>query len=123
MSTNNFDQNSFINLFPEIVDNDNLKILDIWNSFRVQVVPDNFNTDAYIEYTPQAADNLYSLANTFYGTVKLWWLIPLVNDAEDPFDFLKNVMDKSGTIKVLKSNYASSIIFTMGRTKNIKDKK
>ena len=122
MPIKNIDQSSFINFFPEIVDDNNLKILDIWNSFRIKVIPDVYESDAYIEYTPVTTDSLYMLAYRYYGNPKMWWAIPLVNDAEDPFDFIKNVVDRSGTIKILKSNYISGILFNVARLKNAKDK-
>jgi hypothetical protein len=123
MSTKNIDQLSFINFFPEITDENNIKILDIWNSFRVKVLPDIYTSDAYVEYTPKTSDTLHMLAHKFYGNSKMWWVIPLINDVEDPFDFIKNVVDKSGTIKVLKSSYIMSILFNVARMKNAKDNK
>lgn len=121
MPLKNVDQNSFINFFPEITDDNNYKILDIWSSFRVKVIPDVYESDAYIEYTPKSTDSLFMLSTKYYGTPKMWWVIPLVNDAEDPFDFLQNIVDKSGTIKILKNNYISSILFSVSRMKNAKD--
>jgi hypothetical protein len=121
MSNKLINQNSFINLFPEIVDDNNNKILDIWNSFSLRVLPDSFSRDAFIEYTPVSTDNLPLLAYKFYGNTKLWWVIPLINDVEDPFDFLQNIVSVGGTIKILKSDYISSIIFNTSRLKNAKD--
>jgi hypothetical protein len=121
MAKQTVDQKSLINLFPEIVDNNKMKILDIWNSFRVAVIPDLYNADAYTMYYPRQSDNLPLLAKTNYGDVKLWWLIPLVNDVEDPFDFIQNCIDDGTPIKILRSSYVSNIMFTLSRLKNAKD--
>lgn len=121
MSYKNTDQTSFVNLFPEINDENNFKILDIWNSFRVKVLPDVYTSDAYIDYKPSTYDTLHMLAYRFYGNKNLWWIIPLINDVEDPFDFLKNAVDSSSTIKILKNDYIADILFTSARLKNAKD--
>jgi hypothetical protein len=116
------DQSSFINFFPEITDENNVKFLDIWNSFRVKVIPDVFTPDAYFEYTPNQKDTLYMIAYKYYGTSKLWWVTPLINDVEDPFDYIKNVADAGGTIKIMKSGYISNILFSVSRLRTAKDK-
>lgn len=121
MSYKNTDQTSFVNLFPEINDENNFKILDIWNSFRVKVLPDVYTSDAYIDYKPSTYDTLHMLAYRFYGNKNLWWIIPLINDVEDPFDFLKNAVDSSSSIKILKNDYIADILFTSARLKNAKD--
>jgi len=116
------DQHSFVNFFPEITDDDNIKFLDIWNSFRVKIVPEFYTSDAYFEYTPNQKDTLHMISHKFYGTTKLWWVTPLINDAEDPFDFIKNVADVSGTIKIMKNNYISNILFSVSRLRLAKEK-
>lgn len=113
----NNDQINFSVLFPEVVDNNNRKILDLWNSYRVMVDPKEFEIDAFIEYQVKSSDSFPLLAYKFYGNVKLWWLIPLVNDVEDPFDFIQDAIDESKTIKILKNDQISNIIFKMSRMK------
>lgn len=121
MANQPVNQKSFINLFPTIVDDNKYKVLDIWNSFRVRVIPSIFAADAYIPYNPSSSDTLYGLATTYYGDPSLWWVIPLVNDAEDPFDFIQDAVDNGTTINILKNTYISSILFTMSRLKNSQD--
>lgn len=121
MSKQQVNQKSIINLFPEIVDTNNMRILDIWNSFRIEVIPEIYNSDAYTIYYPTISDNLPLLAYSNYGDVSLWWVIPLVNDAEDPFDFLQDAIDNETFIKILRQAYISNIMFTLSRLKNAKD--
>lgn len=121
MAKQTVDQKSFINLFPEVVDDNKIKILDVWNSYRVRVLPNQFTSDAYIEYNPSTSDTLYGLANKYYDDPALWWVIPLINDAEDPFDFIQDSVDSGTAILVLKNTYISSILFTMSRIKNAND--
>jgi hypothetical protein len=116
-----FSQRSFINLFPEITDDDNYNILDIWNSFRVIVIPELYKSDSYVVYRPVKTDTLDGIAKKFYDDPKLWWIIPLVNDAEDPFDFLDDVRDNNESINILRPTYLFSLLFTLSRFKNAKD--
>ncbi len=122
MGTKSSDQKSFTNLFPQISDDNSINILDIWNSFRIKVLPKIYEDAAYFEYRPKSSDTLYGIADSFYGDVKLWWLIPLINDAEDPFDFLKDTIDSNKSIILVKPQYISNIIFTLTRLKNNSDK-
>jgi hypothetical protein len=116
-----FTQRSFINLFPTITDDNNYNILDIWNSFRVVVIPELYKADSYFVYRPLKADTLHGLAKKFYDDPNLWWIIPLVNDAEDPFDFLDDMRDNNESINILRNEYLFSILFTLSRMKNAKD--
>lgn len=118
---------SMINMFPEIIyDKDQVptKSLDIWNSFRTNVLPLVLSNRSYFLYQVKPRDTLENLASRFYGTPRLWWLTLLVNDADDPFDFLPAVLnDDSGdfspayNIKILRGEYVSSIINEIRRIK------
>jgi nucleoid-associated protein YgaU len=46
----------------------------------LEIVPQNGD----ILYTVQDGDRLDKLANRFYGTVALWWVIALANDIDEP---------------------------------------
>lgn len=119
--------NSFTNLFPEITydrDETTLPILDIWNNIRVVTFPDADDT-VYTYYRLQEGDSLYDISKQFYDTIKFWWLIPLVNDAEDPFTFLDDVLNgnhpldlPAKNIRVLKRNFLPAIIRNITIIKN-----
>ena len=40
-----------------------------------------------------------------YGTIDLWWLIALINQVKNPFEFAS-----TGTVKILKPQYVSLVI-------------
>jgi len=120
--------NSLVNLYPEIIyDADQVaqSSLDIWNAYRIVANLKKGNATIFFKYKVNSSDTLTKLSMAFYGTDRLYWVIPLINDAQDPFDFLKNVIDgsegDSGNIKVLKVEYLSSIIFKMKIIKETND--
>ena len=87
---------SFSNLFPKIwYDREQLAepILDIWNNYRLVSFPIGLTDASYLFYTVSPSDTLYSISDNFYQTIEYWWLIPLMNDAEDPFRFLPDVLE------------------------------
>lgn len=120
---------SFINLFPTITyDNDQVaqKTLDIWNSYRARMIsPKESTTSAYLYHEVSNIDTLDGLASKYYGTPKLWWLIALVNDAADPFDFLRDVIDgidgDAGLIKILRPEQVGDILFDLKIIKSKND--
>ena len=116
---------SISNLFPEIIyDNtqSGTRSLDIWNSYRIVVLPPQYENEAVALYTVKKPDTLPSIAYEFYKDPQLWWMIPLINDVEDPFDFLDNVRDGSlgenGKIKLLKSEHIDSFLFRLRSIKS-----
>ena len=124
-NTSNIPQTSQINLFPEIVYDQNQVAqlsLDIWNAFDIKVFPKNTTVNPYILYRPSQFDTLPNLAASFYGNDRLWWITPLVNGVEDPFTFLDNVTIhgiNGGIINILKIAYIPNIIFEINRLKAI----
>lgn len=125
---------SMVNLFPEIIyDKDQVptKSLDIWNSFRFVILPVILSNRAYFLYTVKPRDTLEGIAGKFYNDQRLWWITLILNDAEDPFDFLSNVLDNSDNenslskIKILKSSFIPVILSELkkvkGFTENLTD--
>jgi hypothetical protein len=129
MSNSNIPQTSQINLFSEIV-YDKSQVsglsLDIWNAFDIKIFPKNSLTNPYILYRPALGDSLPTLASVFYGSDRLWWITLLVNEIEDPFTFLDDVVvhgKNGGVINILKTQYISGIIFDMKKLKALNDVK
>lgn len=120
---------SFANLFPSIVydkSETTNQILDIWNNYRVVAFPKDIGEGAYVYHKVQEGDSLYEISNKFYKTIEYWWLIPLVNDAEDPITFLDDVLEgraninlPAKTIRVLSQSYLPSIQRQIISYKNI----
>ena len=122
---------SFSNLFPEIVyDEDQIPevTLDIWNSYRVSILPRKANFNAYIKHFVEQKDTNESLARTYYNNDRLWWLIPFCNNAEDPLYFLDEVRNTlgeygNGTILILKPKYLGDILLNIKKIKNVENRK
>ena len=129
MVDKNVPQGSFINLFSEIVyDKTQIpqKSLDIWDAYQITNITRNSNRLPTFLYRPSEEDSLERLAKVFYKSDRLWWITLLVNNVEDPFTFLDDVVHKNlnnGTINILKLAYISDIIFEMKRIKAINDEK
>ena len=117
-------QTSFINLFPEIVYDKNQipsKSLDIWNAFRIGFLSQSDSAKIFTYYRPNENDSVYSLALNFYNDPQLWWLILLVNDAEDPFLFITDTIEKQKSIKILKLDFIPSLLTEMRKVKSFND--
>lgn len=117
---------SFSTLFPEIIyDKDQIseKSLDIWNSYRLSVFPKKFNYQAFDKFPIKSSDTVESIASRYYGDPKMWWLVLLSNDAEDPFTFIndsiKNSNENKGVINLLKIKYLGEIMLAMKKYKNV----
>lgn len=120
---------SFANLFPSLVydkSETTNEILDIWNNYRVVAFPKDISEGAYNYYKVREGDNLYEISNRFYKTIEYWWMIPLVNDAEDPITFIDDVLEgrsninlPAKTIRILSQSYIPSITRQIISYKNI----
>lgn len=121
---------SFAKLFPEIIYDESqisAPSLDIWNSYRLKVIPMQTNFDAYIKHRVVKQDTLESLARQYYSNAYLWWFVPLVNNAEDPFSFLDDVRNgengfEDGKILILKAKYLADIFSSLKKNKNIENR-
>jgi hypothetical protein len=127
-SNKEINQYSFINLFPEIVydkDQSSQKSLDIWSAFDVKVIPAvTARSNPFLLYTVQHTDTLESIARTYYGADRLWWLTLIINDVEDPFTFLDDVINNrrnGGKIKILKQVYVDGILMDVKKLKAYND--
>lgn len=124
----NIPQESFINLFSEIV-YDSTQIaqnsLDIWDAYQIDNITQGSNNQLpTFLYRPTSSDSLERIARVFYNSDRLWWITLMVNNVEDPFTFLDDVVNKNlqgGLINILKIAYISDIILDMQRIKAIND--
>lgn len=121
---------SFTNLFPEVTydrDEVSFPILDIWNNIRLFTFPKDSERTMFVYYKVQSNDTLYSISRGFYNTIEYWWLIPLINDSEDPFTFLDDIRNEisednpNRIIRILKQKYLSNIVRSMIVIKNINE--
>ena len=122
-----FPPSSFMNLFKKIVydkmQNPN-PTLDIWDAYVIS--PFYKNELQYFQlYTVTANDTWVSLANSFYNDQRLWWVIPLFNDIEDPFLVMDpNVFldDVPTQLKVLRANHLNQLLLQARQQKIINDR-
>lgn len=80
-----------------------------YNILKTVNIPDNINNSLYTTMTIPAETSLTSLSYMVYGTIKLWWLICLVNNIHNPVKLFPG-----GTvIKVITPNNVPYIINTI----------
>ena len=126
--------NSFTNLFPKIYyDKTEIStpILDMWNNYRTYVYPEDATNNAYRYHIVSPRDTIYSISNTYYNTIELWWLVLIVNDCTNPFTFLDDVLngtsqlgpDGNKSIKIIKDVYLPQIKKDMLFFKSVYDNK
>jgi hypothetical protein len=120
----------FYNLFPEITyDKDQVGqlSLDIWNNYRTVILPKNTTNDPYIFHNVVETDTIEGLSRIYYNTDRLWWLILLINDADDPFEFLTNALYKRNNsnraIKILKLSYVNPILTRIQQIRELLSKR
>lgn len=127
MGNKSIPQASFINLFSEIVyDKSQVaqKSLDIWDAYQIRNITKNSERLPTFLYKPTETDSLVSIARVFYKSDRLWWVTLMINDVEDPFTFLDDIVHKNynnGTINILKIAYITDLIYEMKRVKAIND--
>ena len=112
---NKLGTSSFINLFPSFVyDNEQVaeRSLDIWNAYRLKILKSRENDTVFVFHNLRTSDTFPSLAFEYYQDQTLWWLIPLVNDFEDPFTAMDEILDQDEPIiRILKQEFVGEIIY------------
>lgn len=121
----NFPNTSFINLFKsEIYDkeiNPNYT-LDIWDSY---VINPKYGTSLknFQLYDVKAGDTWVGLASQFYDDQRLWWIIPLFNNIDNPFIINEQdiLLQNITQLKILTKDNVDTMLFNARREKIIND--
>lgn len=121
----NYPNTSFINLFNAIIYDSNQNpnySLDIWDAY---IILTDYKKDLvnFQLYNVAKGDTWIKLANTFYNDQRLWWIIPLFNQIDDPFIIKQqDILDKNVTqLKILTKNNVDQMLFDARRKKIIND--
>jgi 3'-phosphoadenosine 5'-phosphosulfate sulfotransferase (PAPS reductase)/FAD synthetase len=86
-------------------------ILNIWFDITVALrQEEKQNTYLYLYHEVKASDTLENISQFYYNDIGYWWLPLVVNDAQEPFDFLRDHMNNESPIKILKEGYLKTII-------------
>lgn len=126
MAKMNFPSSSFMNLFKNIVydksQNPN-EMLDIWDAYVIS--PFYKDQLRYFQlHKISAGDTWVSLAKQYYNDERLWWLIPLFNDIEDPFIVMDEDLftENVEQVKVLQSQYVNQLLLNARQIKIMNNK-
>jgi len=116
------EKENFRNLFPDIVVDD-IGMADFWRAWQLS---DEFKSKVKIfdTYFVTDGDRWDTLAEEVYGDRRLWWVLALFNEIEDPFAiyFEDNIPTTVRTVKVIKESDVI-IILNAIRTERLKFEK
>lgn len=89
-----------------------------YNIFSKYKLMDKYkkNSIFYQEYIIAEDDRWDIIANKFYGSTNLWWIIALYNDVKDPFQYLQ----KGNKLKIIQPQYLSDILLAIRKVKKEK---
>jgi hypothetical protein len=62
----------------------NRKVVDVWNALQLSQTF-KYKAIKYTRYTLNKSLRWDQIAEELYGDRTLWWVLPLVNDIDDPF--------------------------------------
>lgn len=86
-------------------------ILDIWQEIVIKINQQQKNdTNLFIYTKISKSDTLESLSQKFYGNISLWWLILLINNSSDPFNFINDSITSNEPIKILNPSQLDKVI-------------
>lgn len=100
---------SKLNLYPQIT-YDTYQSLNIFSKYRL-LEKYKSNIQYYFSYEISPTDRWDNLANRFYGSVDLWWVIAIFNNVIDPYEYLQ----EGNTLNIIKSEFISDILLTLRR--------
>ncbi len=97
--------NSYLNMFNILKNHHNEYFLNIFKSYVVDKgLLDN--EDYFHFYQAEEEDWWENIADKYYGTPTLWWLVALANEVQNPFE----EMGPGKNIKVLKKTYLYTVL-------------
>lgn len=102
---------SQLKLYNMLKEWDDTKFLNIWRSYHINEESKN-NISYFSHYKVEEEDWWENIANKYYGSPKLWWVIALFNDVNNPFEEL----EPGRIINILKQDY---LYMLMKEIKNI----
>lgn len=100
---------SMLKMYPLLKDQNNITFLDIFRSFSVDGTV-LANQNIYELYTVSQGDWWENIAYKYYQNTKLWWVITMFNQTNNPFEQLI----EGQTIKVLKAQYLPTLYTSLG---------
>lgn len=125
-SNKSFPIASFMNLFKEIKYDESQEAnysFDIWDSFLISPhMKDNLSY--FVTHIISSGDTWSSMAINYYDDARLWWVIPLFNDIENPFLIYDRDLfrEEVRELKVLKPEYIDQLLMVARQEKIINDR-
>jgi hypothetical protein len=97
---------SELNLYPLMFDTANNEyFLNIFRAYIVNFDVQN-NVLFYLTHEVSDSDWFDSIAHKYYGISYLWWIIPLMNGMNNPFEDL----NPGTNLKILKPDYLYQLL-------------
>lgn len=96
------EKETFKNLFPDITVDD-IPMVDLWRAWQIS---QEFRGKVKIfdTYLVQEGDRWETIAQEVYNDRRLWWILVMFNDIEDPFSiyFEKNMPQGIKSLKIIQ---------------------
>lgn len=109
LTKHSLSNSSELNLYPIMFDSAyNEHFLNI---FRVYVINEDVHNSAlfYLTHDVDDSDWFDTIANEYYETSYLWWVIPLFNNMANPFEDL----EPGDNLKILRREYLYQLLKEM----------
>jgi len=100
----NLDAYDFENIFKICFDPD--KAAYYYNLIKTVNIPNNIADELYMFHTIDTHQPLTALSHAMYGTIKLWWLICITNNIQNPVEFIPG----GSAVKVIKPRYVPYVV-------------
>ena len=85
-----------------------------FNIIKKLSIPDDIQSEVYIEMRVNSKQPWTTLSNTIYGNQNLWWLICLVNNIFNPIDN----PELGAVYKIIRPDYVNPILAEIKRLTN-----
>ena len=106
---------SELNLYPIMLDSAaNEYSLNI---FRTYIVNNDVQNNILFYLTHEVGDTDWfdTISEIYYGTSYLWWLVPLMNNMNNPFEDL----NPGTNLKILKNEYVYQLLKEVGMVSSL----
>lgn len=103
MSNNlNLDYYDYANILSTYVDGDGYEFFNLMNSINID---GELDASLYIYDVAHSFTSIYDLSKKYYGTHKLWWIILVANNIQNPFE-----IKEGQRLKILNNSAVSEIL-------------
>lgn len=95
-------QYDYANIFTTYVDDNGYSFYNLFNNINID---GDVDPSLYSEDYIYSHNSWYQLAYKYYGTTRLWWILLVINNVNNPFD-----VNPGTKIKILNKEVVTQIL-------------